>query len=1793
MGLRETVAQAQRKERARTPLSLASSRFRRPLCPAPRRHFRGQEQNGVRRRPARPAGPLGVSRPGSGGRGQRRVHVITGVSLLYVSFQNTTGFQNESEALMQVPLPSESVVTLKRDFLDVPPLQNPLPYENSIELAVSVETLADVPEHVLKGLPEEVRLLPSAVDKTRLGVWATKPIFKGRKFGPFVGDKKKRSQVKNNVYMWEVYYPNLGWMCVDATDPEKGNWLRYVNWACSGKEQNLFPLEINRTIYYKTLKPIEPGEELLVWYNGEDNPEIAAAIEEERASNRSKKNSPKAKKGKKKLSQEAKRKAIDKKQKTVLDSTPADMREPKEDHKQEEEMPSVSAVLSLEQTAVIQEMVNQDSLPNLVISSPVSEPHATPEDQSEAVTCGGNVLEDDDEEEEEEEEEEEQLAEDEEDPEEEEDGEEEEEGVNSPKQSPETEPMSVCEDKLGSVDEQSSISEESPDSSPKKKPAVKFPKTRGESNGSIQGPFMFPCQHCERKFTTKQGLERHMHIHISAISHAFKCRYCGKAFGTQINRRRHERRHEAGPKKKSFLMLASTQLSSGSAKSQLTAEEGVKDEANAKQDSTASEMEKAPLETANPVLLEESKEPKELHPCKYCKKVFGTHTNVRRHQRRVHERHLIPKGVRRKPEEPQLQAEPSQQAPNVYVANTDPEEEGEADDVYIMDVSSNISENLNYYIDGKIQSTNSTSNCDVIEVESSSAELYGINCLLSPVTVEIAPNLKATPLHLVDVSKEVPVSGNGESKKRRTASPPLLPKIKTEMDPEPITSLCSLTIPLTISTAENLPFPKEKSIYLSSKLKQLLQTQDSNKVVPSSPSSTEVPKLGPPSASSPLLSAASSRFKRRTSSPPSSPQHSPALRDFSKASEGKSSWTDTGLGAKIPKLESHSNSPAWSLSGRDEKETMSPLCLEEYKTAKDWTPSPPFGNVCNQQPLDLSSSVKQKSNCKNRTQVPWESVLDLSIHKKTCSDTEAKETSVAQPTCSSVRKKPTTSMLQKVLLNEYNGTDLTQEDPAAETNPSLRVCKLAEVHPEPSPDADLPAPAPKPGSPNSSVEALLPPPSTVSSCPLPPLLTPTNSPSPPPCPPMLKVPTPPPPLLPTVPSPPPEESVSVTPSSCPSPLSNTTAQSPLPILSPTVSSSPVPSIQPPNCASPGPPNLSSSSSSFCSSSSSSTSSSPSPPPLSVVSSVLSPGDNLENSAPMIPLKQEELENEYQKPREDPHSSNDADVVQETFNRNFVCNVCESPFLSIKDLTKHLSVHAEEWPFKCEFCVQLFREKTDLSEHRFLLHGVGNIFVCSVCKKEFAFLCNLQQHQRDLHPNIECTHHEFESGTLRPQNFTDPSKASIEHMQILPADSLEPAKEEEEELNDSSEELYTTIKVMASGVKSKDTDVRMGLNQHYPSFKPPPFQYHHRNPNGIGVTATNFTTHNIPQTFTTAIRCTKCGKSVDNMPELHKHILACASASDKKRYTPKKNPVPLKQTIHPQNGVVLSGPASNSFRRMGQPKRLNFSVEVSRMSANKLKISALKKKNQLVQKAILHKKKSQQKAELRNSTPDSSPHICPYCNREFTYIGSLNKHASYSCPKKPISPPSKKSAKKKSKSAGQSGQSSNQRRRTADAEIKMQSPQAHLGKTRARSSGPTSVQLPAASFKLKPNVKFVPPVKSKKQSVSPTAKNPSPLRVAKVTPAESKKAKAGSKNGSPGLSGKVSRKLHVRIQRNKVALASKSAAAASKKKADRFSVKSRERVGGPVTRSLQQTSTPDTAENKGEETSTRQELKDFR
>ncbi|XP_054641905.1 PR domain zinc finger protein 2-like [Dunckerocampus dactyliophorus] len=68
---------------------------------------------------------------------------------------------------------------------------------------MAIETLDQIPAQVRSGLSDGLCLGPLAVNQSGIGVWSTGLIPKGRRFGPFVGWKKKRCHVTSNVYMWE------------------------------------------------------------------------------------------------------------------------------------------------------------------------------------------------------------------------------------------------------------------------------------------------------------------------------------------------------------------------------------------------------------------------------------------------------------------------------------------------------------------------------------------------------------------------------------------------------------------------------------------------------------------------------------------------------------------------------------------------------------------------------------------------------------------------------------------------------------------------------------------------------------------------------------------------------------------------------------------------------------------------------------------------------------------------------------------------------------------------------------------------------------------------------------------------------------------------------------------------------------------------------------------------------------------------------------------------------------------------------------------------------------------------------------------------------------------------------------------------------------------------------------------------------------------------------------------------------------------------------------------------------
>ncbi|XP_068172007.1 PR domain zinc finger protein 2 [Antennarius striatus] len=1353
----------------------------------------------------------------------------------------------------------------------------------------------------------------------------------------------------------------------------------------------------------------------------------------------------------------------------------------------------------------------------------------------------------------------------------------------------------------------------------------------GDTECDAQGE-SYPCQHCERRFSTRQGLERHNHIHAitNQQTQLFKCRYCSKAFGSQVGRRRHERRHESGPKKRPGSLAGTASLHSPAAQTDGSSPDctsptshyiaiGSQFTGGSLHHSEMQRKESGP-HADRPFMMDENGESKELHPCKYCNKAFGTHTNMRRHQRRIHERHLLPKGVRRKgmllqetsAQQQQPGESPSASPPPVYVPSADTEDEADRDS-YTVDISKNISENLSFFIDGKIVSTSSVSSCEVIEVDSRSAALFGLDPIIIS-TNQISQALKMEGR--TSTAKQMCSIGQPATK-RRTTTPPLVPSLKVETETASSSSSSSSSSNLLLrgiyqQAADSSAFQREKTVYLSPKLKQLLQTQDIQKSTIAVIAESQ--KLASPLSVTPLPGA-SSRFKRRTASPPSSPQLSPACKAESCKAETLSPYA-----LKVPKLESCSVSPTGSLQDKDDGDnfTVSGNGMHSQSSSNSG------GNSCNQQPLDLSYSVRRSDSFSN---VLGDSALDLSLHRKSNVEPELKGLPATQPLIK--KRKPNTSMLEKVLMNEYVGLPMSVEE-----GPSALVNR-------------------------NSFHSLSPNIASESTHPSPPSLTPvTMNPSSPTAS-SVTSPTPPPPVLPTIPSPP------TMPSSPLSQPSDSSGLRPLPVLSPKMSPRSVEPKSPTSkefssveenndeeenhvlvpldspktpvddpvdfsvCSSPSevasvelpPPEDSSlttpsnnqnskashiiekplNSLSFQSESSSSSL----PPPL----TSLDPLQSLDSpSFPQTKIKEEpqqcteELSAMNHTPQDGAESlpqptapdqpsdkTSEVEEVDLTYCKTFVCNVCEQPFSSIKELSGHITEHASDWPFKCEFCVQLFGNAPALLTHRTTLHGVGSIFVCSVCSKEFAFLCNLEQHQKDLHPNETCSHTAVESGKLRPQNYTDSSRVKDESSPSSPAAERTPetashgdsnVEKEEPDVNgdhteDPNEELYTTIKIMASeGSKPKGPDVRLGINQHYPSYKPPPFPYHSRSHAGSVASATNFTTHNIPQTFSTAIRCTKCGNSFDNMPELHQHILACATASDKKRYTPKKNPISLKQIVKNPNGVVSPSAAAvgqSAFRRMGQPKRLNFNQD-----PGKTKMSALsKKKNQLVQKAISQKNRTATFAKKGSVKVEEAvpSNVCPHCSREFTYPASLNKHMAVSCPMKPAVKKDKKSLEVKK----ETDRSRGYRKKSLDFEIPPSEMEPKpLGKTRARSSGAADPEPSqqskgkAAPGRLKRSALFPAQVSTSKKTKKGQLQTLPPTPSASDTPSDTAQQRPAGRMQRMGKEAAPKRLAEAKSPPQQV------------KKEERFSLRARDRVGGPVTRSLQMAYTAPPTEVKTEE-----------
>ncbi|XP_044025842.1 PR domain zinc finger protein 1 isoform X2 [Siniperca chuatsi] len=120
-----------------------------------------------------------------------------------------------------------------------------------------------------RSLPRNLALKRCHNSAEVLGVTSKELIPKGTRFGPLVGESYTNETLLKDAdrkYFWRVFSDGHLHHILDGLNEERSNWMRYVNPACTVEEQNLVACQSGLDIYFYTIKPLQVGQELLVWY---------------------------------------------------------------------------------------------------------------------------------------------------------------------------------------------------------------------------------------------------------------------------------------------------------------------------------------------------------------------------------------------------------------------------------------------------------------------------------------------------------------------------------------------------------------------------------------------------------------------------------------------------------------------------------------------------------------------------------------------------------------------------------------------------------------------------------------------------------------------------------------------------------------------------------------------------------------------------------------------------------------------------------------------------------------------------------------------------------------------------------------------------------------------------------------------------------------------------------------------------------------------------------------------------------------------------------------------------------------------------------------------------------------------------------------------------------------------------------------------------------------------------------------------------------------------------------------
>ncbi|XP_041372519.1 uncharacterized protein LOC121385797 [Gigantopelta aegis] len=123
----------------------------------------------------------------------------------------------------------------------------------------------------LKTIPPGISVRNSTIKGAGLGAFAEQYFPSRTRFGPYGGFliNDIYNKQRNSIYTWLIFRDGTTYQKLDAIEHSTSNWLRYVNSACTKQDQNLISLQCGDKVFYYSLRPIYPGEELFNWYGGQ------------------------------------------------------------------------------------------------------------------------------------------------------------------------------------------------------------------------------------------------------------------------------------------------------------------------------------------------------------------------------------------------------------------------------------------------------------------------------------------------------------------------------------------------------------------------------------------------------------------------------------------------------------------------------------------------------------------------------------------------------------------------------------------------------------------------------------------------------------------------------------------------------------------------------------------------------------------------------------------------------------------------------------------------------------------------------------------------------------------------------------------------------------------------------------------------------------------------------------------------------------------------------------------------------------------------------------------------------------------------------------------------------------------------------------------------------------------------------------------------------------------------------------------------------------------------------------